>query len=208
MLRNYFLINLMLILILGFLGFKLYETLVYRPGMPSPSKVEQAKEKKLTKRVRPLMNEAAYAVITQKDLFRPSRSASEKIADKKDEKAAPKNPPKLFGTIILENEKTAILQDSDSKKTKMYKLNELIAGYTITDIHADKVELVKDGEKFEVKLREDKGIKPTRPKAVQRKSVRKAPEQTQRPVRQRRPRRVRRNVPPPPRTAPEPPTPE
>jgi len=199
MLRNYFLINLVLIIALSFLGVKLYGTFRATAGMPSPSEIKQKKAKDVTERRSPGFNEASYEVITQNDLFRPSRSASKKKVEKTAEKAALKNPPKLFGTIILNNLKTAILQDTESKSTKSYKVNEQIAGYTISEILEDKVVLVKDGEKFEVKLREDKGIKTSKRPTVRtdrsiKKSVKPATQ-----TRQRRPRRVRRNVPPPPR---------
>jgi hypothetical protein len=203
MLRNFFLINLILFIIMGFLGFKLYEALIYRAGMPTSSKVEKVKEKNISRRIRPVINEASYSVISQKDLFRPSRSASDIEVETKEEAAPPKNPPKLFGTIILDNEKTAILQDSESKTTKTYKLNDQIAGYTITAIQEDKVELLRGEERFEVKLREDKGITPTRPAAVQPKRSVKERQERQIQPRQRRPRRVRRNVPPPPAAAPQ-----
>jgi len=192
-------INLLLIIVLCFLGFKFYETFRATAGMPAPSDIKQKKTKDVSKKRAPLLNSASYEVITQKDLFRPSRAASEKKVEKTDEKEAPKNPPKLFGTIILDNEKTAILQDSESKNTKVYKLNELIAGYTISDILEDKVVLVKDGEKHEIKLREDKGIQPPKRKTVARGPKTKKPAQPTKTPRQRRPRRVRRNVPPPPK---------
>ena len=57
----------------------------------------------------------------------------------------------------------------------------------------------KDGEKYEVKLREDKGIKPPKRKSIARDRRIKKPVQPATKTRQRRPRRVRRNVPPPPR---------
>jgi hypothetical protein len=199
MLRNYFLINLILILVLSSLGFKLYGTFRATEGMPSPSEIKQKKAKDVTKKRATIINEAAYDVITQKDLFRPSRSASEAKVENKEETVAPKNPPKLFGTIILNNLKTAILQDTESKSTKSYKLNEQIAGYTISEILEDKVVLVKDGDKLEIKLREDKGIQTSKRQAVQPKIKAGKPAPRARTPRQRRPRRVRRNVPPPPK---------
>jgi hypothetical protein len=202
MLRNYFLINLILILVLSFLGFKLYETYRATAGIPLSSEIKKKKAKNVTTRRAPVFNEASYNVITQKDLFRPSRSAPDQKAEKTSEKTDPKNPPKLFGTIILENEKSAILQDSESKATKTYKLNELISGFTITEILEDKVVLVKDGENLEVKLREDKGIVTPKKQAVKPRKVRQDAKKPATKPRQRRPRRVRRNVPPPPTTAP------
>ena len=200
MLRNYFLINLILIIILSFLGFKLYETYRATEGMPSSSVIKQKKVKEAAQKRAPVLNESSYAVITQKDLFKPSRSASEKEVEKTTEKGAPKDPPKLFGTIIFNNEKTAILQDSESKNTRTYKLNQLISGYTISEIHEDKVVLLKAGEEHVVKLREDKGVTPPKRQAVQNnRNIKKAPKPATR-ARQRRPRRVRRNVPAPPQT--------
>jgi len=156
MLRNYFLINLILIVILSLLGVKLYRTFWATEGMPTSSEIKQKRDTDVTKKSALILNEANFEVITQKDLFRPSRSASEKKDEKISENAVPQNPPKLFGTIILENEKTAILQDSESRTTKIYKLNELISGYAIAEILEDKVVLVKDGKKYEVKNWESK----------------------------------------------------
>lgn len=198
MLRNYFLINLILIIVLSFLGVKLYRSYWAAAGMPAPSEISQEKVKDVTKRRPPIINEDSYNVITQKDLFRPSRSASEEKVEKTIVKTAPRNTPKLFGTIILDNEKTAILQDSESRATKTYRLNELVAGYTITEILNDKVVLVKDGEKLEVKLREDKGIKPPIRQDVAKDRSIKKPAKPATETRKRRPRRVRRNVPSPP----------
>jgi type II secretory pathway component PulC len=199
MLRNYFLINIVLIIVLGLLGFKLYGTVRAKAGMPVPSETRHKKEKDIPLKRSPVVNDTIYEVIAKKDLFRPSRSVSEQKAGMPTEKDKLKNPPKLFGTIILNDEKTAILQDSESGKTKSYKLNDQISGFTITEIAEDKVVLARDGEKYEVKLRADKGIKPPARQTVQ--PVRNVPETKQRAVapRQRRPRRVRRNVPRPPR---------
>ena len=199
MLRNYFLINLILIIVLCLLGYKLYGTVRATEGMPSPSELSEKKTKDLPRRRAQVFDENLYAVITQKDLFRPSRSASEIKVEKQEEKEAPKNPPKLFGTIILNNLKTAILQDTESKSTKSYKLNEQIAGYTISEILEDKVVLVRDGEKFDVKLREDKGVQAVKRPAVRTDRTKKEPVRTAPKPRQRRPRRVRRNVPAPPK---------
>jgi len=199
MLRNYFLINLILIIVLCLLGYELYGTIRATEGMPSPSEIREEKTKDVPRRRDQVLDENLYAVITQKDLFRPSRSASEEKLEKKEETAAPKNPPKLFGTIILNNLKTAILQDTESKATKSYKLNEQIAGYTISEILEDKVVLVRDGDTFEVKLREDKGVQAAKRPAVKTEITTREPAKTRPAPRQRRPRRVRRNVPAPPR---------
>jgi type II secretory pathway component PulC len=81
----------------------------------------------------------------------------------------------------------------------MYKLNESLGDYVVSEILKDRVILLWNGEKVEVKLREDKGVRPTPVAQVQRTQQlqRQQQKRTSR-IRPRRPRRIRRNVPPPP----------
>src|SRR4030067_13587 len=101
MIRNYFLLNLLLIVIIGVLGSKLYHVVKYKAAEKPPL---------------------------------PS-------------------PPKLYGTVILNNNKTAILEQSDTRTTKVYRINDTISGYTVLEIHEDKVVLSGNDEKVEVRLR-------------------------------------------------------
>lgn len=199
MLRNYFLLNLLLILILGALGFKLYNVMAYTEVVPSEASVKDASKADIPfQRKGREMNPGAFDTISRLDLFRPTRSASQ-VKEKKAEKAPLKNPPKLFGTIILNENKTAILEDPETKSTKVYRINDTVAGYTLSDILEDKVILTGNGDKFEVKLRDDKGIKPPkrpaakRPSKRQVRSDRSTQQRRARPVPPRkRPTRVRR----------------
>ncbi len=194
MLRNYFLINLLLVLIIAVLGLKLYEAAIHTIEMPS-GLTERQKERKVKpeKRADNIVNVASFEVISKQDLFRPSRSATVKKVVKT-EKAPPKDPPKVFGTVIFNDFKSAILEDPDTKSTKTYKVNDSVAGYVISDILEDKVVLSRDGESFEVKLRESKGI--TAPKRSAVRNSRARPRSTPTRTRQRRPTRTRRAVPP------------
>ncbi len=197
MLRNYFILNLLLIIILGVLGFRLYNVLVQSVEIPSEaSDSDVSKENIDTSQREKAINESTYDTISRLDLFRPSRSAP-LAENKKEEPSALKSPPKLFGTIILKENTTAILEDPDTNKTKVYRVNDLIAGYKVTEILEDKVVLSGNGDIIEVKLRDDKGIKPAvRPRVqprVQQKatSQRSAPRRRSRPVPpRRRPTRV------------------
>lgn len=187
MLRNYFFINLLLAIIIGLLGFKLYKVSTYavdRPSEPRVKEVQKRSKEPKSEEIR--LTEKMFQVISEKDLFRPSRSAPVG-SDGKTQKATSKDPPKLFGTIILKDNKTAILEDPDTKKTKTYRIDDSIAGYVLSDILEDKVVLLNDGEKLEVRLREDKGIKPPK------RAVRQPPEQRKRPVRKPRTRRTPRS---------------
>jgi len=115
MIRNYFLINLLLITIIAFLCVEFYKVVNRTDEIPSINTVKMvsAPKKDSKRRGERKINYASFNAITKKDLFRPSRTES---TDKNsnEEKVMPQNAPKLFGTIILNNLKTAILEDPDT----------------------------------------------------------------------------------------------
>ncbi len=203
MFRNYFLINLLLISIIAFLGVKLYKVYGYRIELPSQANVEDVKKEKAevdVKRGDRTLNEGVFETISKLDIFRPSRSEP-LPEDKKAENALPKDPPKLFGTVILNDNRTAILEDPTTKTTKVYRINDSIAGFTITDILEDRVVLLRDSDKLEVRLRDDKGVSPARRPGVQTVPQRPVPSSRPVPPPQARPvppRRPATPVPPPP----------
>ena len=197
MLRNYFILNLLLILILGVLGFKLYNVLALSVKIPSEASESDVRKEDIDNSQREkAINESTYDTISRLDLFRPSRTAP--LAENKKEEQSPlKSPPKLFGTIILKENTTAILEDPDTNKTKVYRVNDSIAGYRVAEILEDKVVLSVNGDKIEVKLRDDKGIKPAAQPRVQQRATqqttsrRATPQRRSRPVPpRRRPTRV------------------
>lgn len=164
MLRSYFLINLILLAIIGILGFNFYKVLM-RP-LDIPSKVTQQKSQTVKKdtidKKELSLDEGAYNIVVQKDLFRPTRSAppiKETIGQ------IFKEPPKLYGTVIMGNEKSAILEDPSTKTTRLYHINDSIVGFIISDIQKDRVILLRDTEKIEVQLREMKVLRPSGPSA-------------------------------------------
>ncbi len=155
---------------------------------PTPYKVQKKsliEEKSIIESKEKKPNEADYEIIVKKDLFRPSRSPV-KITSKKLQSIFPKEKPQLFGTIIMNNQKFAIIEDRVTKKTGVYHVNDKVAGFIISDILVDKLILQKDGESIEVGLRDKKKFKP--PKRV-RKPRRK---QVRLPKRRRRPTPPRR----------------
>ncbi|UCD35884.1 MAG: hypothetical protein JSU90_03360 [Nitrospiraceae bacterium] len=198
MLRNYFLINILLVLVIGILGYKLYGILSEPEEIPSEATVrELPKGEGAVKVQEPPLGDSAFENIAKLDLFRPSRSSSGREG-KKTEPAVLKEPPKLFGTVILNDLRTAIIEDPDSGKTKVYRLDDSISGYKISEIHENRVVLLRDGDKVEVKLREDKGIQPVRrqpaisPAQRQAGVERPVPQRRKRPATpRRRPSRVR-----------------
>jgi type II secretory pathway component PulC len=164
MIRNYFLLNLLLIVVIGFLGNKLYDVVKYRAEMPAEAVPgEVRKEDTAAGHTEKTLDENAFEPISVLDLFRPSRTAPS-VENKAAEKPPLPSPPKLFGTVILNDNKTAILEQSDTKTTKVYRINDTISGYKVLEIHEDKVVLLGNDEKVEVRLRDDKGVQaPSRP---------------------------------------------
>ena len=162
MLRNYFLINLILLIIVGMLGLRFYKTWVkpldiaaQKTLQPIQKDKKISKDKKTEEKKELSSNETVYNVIVQNDLFRPSRSAPQ-VDEIPLQILA--NPPKLYGTIIMGNDKSAILEDSNTKTTRLYRLNDLFGGFTISDIQDNKVVLSMGDESIEIKLREIKTI--------------------------------------------------
>jgi hypothetical protein len=133
-----------------------------------------------------VVSEASFKIIRDQDLFRPSRSAPSKTREKIEKVAAPKNTPRLFGTIILGDNKTAILEDSETKTTKTYRVNESVSGFVVSEILEDKVILLSGSEKVEVRLRDDKGIKSKRKPKYKSRSRR--PTQKSRAVSRKKPK--------------------
>lgn len=165
MLRNYFLINLILIVIIGFLGIKFYEVYTRTTDLPEGPPAKQAqKELAQVKSEGRAVDPTIFQVISNMDLFRPARSP---YRGEPSQQALPKTPPRLFGTVILENEKSAILEDPDTKVTRSYHVNDAIGNYVISEILEDRVILQLNGERSEVRLREEKkGLPPVRQQII------------------------------------------
>jgi type II secretory pathway component PulC len=204
MIRNYFLLNLLLILIIGMLGNKFYHVLKYSAEIPAEAGTGEVRKEEINVEHKDkAVDEGAFEVISALDPFRPSRSAP-LIQNKGAEKPPLPPPPKLFGTVILNDNKTAILEQPDTKTTKIYRINDTISGYKVLEIHEDKVVLLGNDEKVEVRLRDDKGIQPQRgavvrpaftpPSARQTGNTGAVPQRRARPV----PPRRRPTITPPP----------
>jgi type II secretory pathway component PulC len=175
MFRNYFILNIILIVIVSFLGVKFYKTVISKKERPAIVAVKKAEteEDKAVLQEKPVDTES-FGVIAEKDIFRPSRTAPLEGADAAAE-MPPKNPPTLFGTLIVGSEKTALLKEDAGKTARMYRVNESISGYLIVDIQDDKVLLQAGGQMIEVKLRGKKGAGASQP-AVQSPAVQRPQE--------------------------------
>jgi hypothetical protein len=191
--------NLLLLAVAGYLGYRLYDVTTMQAELPAV--IEGAKTADAGKKKKPAVQQKkkSYDIIKNFNLFNPSRVSVVQKTETISSKPLPKNRPRLFGTVILGDLRTAIIEDPSTRKRKMYKVNESVGDYKVSEILKDRVVLLWNGEKVEVKLREDKGIKPT-PMAQVRKTqqLQRRQQRTTSRTRPRRPRRIRRNVPPPP----------
>jgi len=171
MLRNYFLINIMLVIMLGFLGFRFYDVVTYSRDIPSAAAVKEGEKSDGIdiKIIGKVPDKTSFQIISRKNLFQPTRAISVPVGTTK--KIVKANQPKLFATIIHGSDSIAIIEDPGTKKTKSYRINDLIAGFVISEILKDKVVLLSGVDKIEIKLREDKGIKAPRSKALVRQKI-------------------------------------
>lgn len=193
MLRNFFVINIILVVLLGFLGYKFYGVATYSMDVPDASSVEAGDvmgglDVDLSAGV---PDKASFNIISRNNLFRPSRSAF-RAGGTVVTRTGKEVYPKLFATIILGDKSTAIMEDPDTRKTKRYSVNDIVAGLQLIEILQDRVVLSRGGERIEVKLRDDKGIKSVRAKPLARKNEPQRQNKSKRRIIRRRP------VPPPP----------
>lgn len=116
----------------------------------------------------PKLAEAAdpYAIISEKNLFRPDRK--EWVIEKSDSKMVDKkiNPDELelYGTIIVGNKKSALIHEKKTKrkgkrkngKAEIYSLGDYVGGYVISAIDEKRVVLDYYGDKVTLYLHEGK----------------------------------------------------
>ncbi len=155
--RSYFFINLFLLIIIALLGYGFLKVLANPLNIPFEAAQQiQADKRDTTARRQVNLNESNYLTIVEKDLFRPSRTDTK--TDTGTLTSRPSELLKLFGTIIMNNERIAILEDPSTKKSKPYHINDSLSGFVITDIQKDKIVVLRGDEKIEVKLRDMKGF--------------------------------------------------
>ena len=174
MFKNYFLINLTLMVITAILVLKLHGQLnrSYEiPRLPGED-VQDIAGSESDRPAAPALNPADYAVIADRNLFHPSRSGEEKKAETP--AALPlKEKPQVFGTTIMNNKRFALIENPATKKTALYRLNDTIAGFTVSEILREKVILARGGDTVEIGLREDKTFTPVKrpaPRRIEKKA--------------------------------------
>lgn len=161
--RNYFLINLALLVLIGFLGVKAYNAVKFSVDLPSEAGPAEVKQEIVP--IAPKIGfpgESVFQVISDRNLFSPARALAVKATENgPGGQAVSKEVPKLFGTLIIGSSKSAMLKDPETKNTKRYFINDTIGDFVVKDIQEDKVVLLRGDETIELKLREDKGLTKT-----------------------------------------------
>ncbi len=100
-----------------------------------------------------------YTVISSKNLFHPERKLP---SEKQPEKATPKPDVFLYGTLITDDASYAFIEDKKSpystpgrgKRQVTLKKGDHLSGYTLSEIEANRIVLVKGEDKVVVILDE------------------------------------------------------
>lgn len=152
--RHLLIVNTIFLLIAGVLGVLLYLSLstplnVPTEAVPLPVPSEGAPQKEAATSPETLAP-PDYQAIVQKDLFRPGRNES-----KQEEKSQPLTPPpRLVGTAVMGEERRAYLEDPVSSMVRSYRAKDVVAGFTVHEIQADRAVLSRGDDRVVVKLRE------------------------------------------------------
>ena len=170
--RNYFIINLALFILIIFLGLKTFNVISYPTDtfMKPKARVVERKSVSITPKIG-LASESVFNVISDKNIFSPSRRLFTPKTGTVAAQASPKDTPKLYGTIIIGNRKSAMLQDPETKVTRNYYVNDTVGDFVVKDIQEEKVILLLGEETIEVKLREKKRPSSSRPSSRERRSA-------------------------------------
>jgi hypothetical protein len=152
--RHLLIVNTIFLVIAGALGVLLYLSLSAPLNLPTeavslPVPSERAPQNE-TATPPETLAQPDYQAIVQKDLFRPGRNET-----KQEEKSQPLTPPpRLVGTSVMGEERRAYLEDPVSSMVRSYRTKDVLAGFTIHEIQADRAVLSRGDERVVVKLRE------------------------------------------------------
>jgi hypothetical protein len=97
-----------------------------------------------------------YSLVAEQNLFHPER----KIPPEKKDEQLPKPEFALYGTLITGETKIAYLEDLKAphttagrgKRQKSLKLGQTLSGYTLKEVHHDRILMAKAEDVIEVKI--------------------------------------------------------
>ncbi len=122
-------------------------------ALPSLKKIE-AENVAMPQPEAPML--ADYMLIAEQNLFHPER----KIPEKKEEKQLQKPEFVLYGTLITDDANIAYMEDLKAphntpgrgKRQKAIQKGTIFSGFTLSEIHHDKVVMLRADEKIEVRI--------------------------------------------------------
>ncbi len=105
-----------------------------------------------------------YMLIAEQNLFHPER----RIPEKKEEKQLPKPEFVLYGTLITDDTGIAYMEDLKApyntagrgNRQKAIQKGSIFSGFSLSEIHHDKVVMLRGDERIDVKITEQKNKKP------------------------------------------------
>ena len=168
--KKEFVINIILVIIITFLGIKLYHEWL---SLPSESKLNSPHlpvlKQKVKKRLLPAPKKFGtnYDVIIEKNLFSPERKGEIETKDRRVTSSSElKKKLELVGTFLRGNYRVAIIKLKDNKKglvdIKTYKEGDLIEKYKIKKIIDGEILLISRSGSVKLKIVR-KSIPPSKP---------------------------------------------
>jgi hypothetical protein len=107
------------------------------------------------------INGNSFEVITEHNVVLPSMPSIKKELQKS-LSLPPNEKPLLLGTVINSDKKFAIIENQATKQSGLYKINDRVMGFIVSDIFEDKVILQKNDGFIEIGLRDNKAVQSQR----------------------------------------------
>lgn len=157
--KNFNLLNLMLLATIfvfaGYILYPMFQVNTRISPLPTKKNIGEAQEHKASEDKTPSPLE--FNVIADNNIFHPERIIP---IEKKAETALPKAEFVLYGTLIADDLSIAYMEDIKAprstngrgKRQTALKKNSTMSGYTLKEIEADKVVMVRGEEKITVKI--------------------------------------------------------
>lgn len=185
--KNINLLNaLLFLIILTFALYSLYPLINIKVKYPLPDAKKKAEEAEEATVQNQIPSIAEYMNIPEENLFHPERKIP---ALKKEEQPLPKPEFVLYGTLITDDLSMAYLEDLKTpyttpgrgKRQRPLKKGDTISGFTLKEIEADKVVMLRGEERLvislnDLKARESTAItEPSMPGSQSTQTVTQAP---------------------------------
>ncbi len=163
LLKSINLLNVLLVAAVVSIGFYLLYPLLnvkvaYKPP-PVAKQAPEAKEEKPSQAQSPPLSD--YMVVAEQNIFHPERKNP---PEAKDEKAQPRPEIFLYGTLLADNLRLAYIEDKKSpqttpgrgKRQTVAKQGDVIGGYVLKSVDADRIVLKRGEEQMVVYLTDAK----------------------------------------------------